>query len=562
MVLTIKSATILAAVSFLGAASAIETAEWRPLAVRSGIVPGSAADMSGFCTYGRDAKRFVGINVILDANTPVDAGEFVSFLRRAGWNSVRIHQHEDAITTADGNSFDPEKMRRFDAFVAACSEQGLTLFTDLYVIRRRPSFKALGIDRPGIPQLQEYKELVTTNEAAFADYLAWARAFMTHVNPITGRDLAHEPALRFLCLINEGNVGNFKRERPEGWEQLAADNERRFFRRMKRILREEIGYSGMLGNLNGWTYPDAYWPVIADEYDFMDRHTYWDHPIYMGKKHSLPSRMVGVHPVFGWRILEKIEAKRIKDRPLMVSEWSGSAPGHCRGLASVSMGAFAGSKGWSGVWHYCWGSFAKGNDTAYAPGQPARPLSYWDLSRDPLAFAAERAVTAFLGRGDADEKTVRNEDAKRRQVTIATPRTCACYAVSGSCSAGALTCSDFDGEATVFATAVDGLPLASSRRILVTHLTDLQNTGTDYRDADRKILKEWGTLPHLVKRGRCEISLATAPGTWKCYRLETDGSRRNDVTLRLDGGKIAFVADTAADPTNATILYELENKGE
>ena len=71
--------------------------------------------------------------------------------------------------------------------------------------------------------------------------LAWAKAFMTHVNPFTGRDLAHEPALRFLCLINEGNVGNFKRERPEGWERIAADNERRFFRRMKRILREEIG---------------------------------------------------------------------------------------------------------------------------------------------------------------------------------------------------------------------------------------------------------------------------------------------------------------------------------
>ena len=545
-------------VSFVG----VEQSGWVPLSTRSGIVPGSAADLSGFCTYGPDAKRFAGVNVILDANTPANARDEVAFFRRAGWNSLRIHQHEESIASADGKGFDREKMRKFDELVAECAAQGMTLFTDLYVIRRRPPFKALGIDRPGTPQLQEYKELVTTNEAAFADYLAWAKAFMTHVNPFTGRDLAHEPALRFLCLINEGNVGNFKRERPEGWERIAADNERRFFRRMKRILREEIGYKGMLGNLNGWTYPDAYWPVIAEEYDFMDRHTYWDHPIYIGKKHSLPSRMAGAHPVFGWRILEKIEERRRTDRrfedmPLTVSEWSGSAPGHCRGLASVSMGAFAGSRGWCGVWHYCWGSYAKGNDTAYAPGQPERPLSYWDLSRDPLAFAAERAVTAFLGRGDADASTVRLEDPKGSKVSIATARTCACYAKDGSCKAGAMECSDFDGEATVFATSLDGLPLATSRRILVTHLTDLQNTGICFRDKDRKILEAWGGLPYRVRRGRCTVSLAAACGEWKAYRLETDGSRRNEIPLRHAPGGLSFVADIAGDAANATIMYEL-----
>jgi hypothetical protein len=534
--------------------------EWSPLAVRSGIVPGSAADLSGYCAYGQDAKRFVGINVILDANTPPDADAFVAFLRRAGWNSVRIHQHEEAIAAADGNGFDSEKMRRFDAFVAACARQGLTLFTDLYVIRRRPSFKALGIDLPGTPQLHEYKELVTTNEAAFADYLAWARAFMTHVNPFTGRDLAHEPALRFLCLINEGNVGNFKKERPDGWEEVAAANERRFFRRMKRILRDELGYKGLLGNLNGWTYPDAYWPVIADEYDFMDRHSYWDHPIYIEKKYRLPSRMVGAHPVFGWRILEKLEERRLKDRPFTMSEWSGSAPGHCRGLASVSLGAFAGSHGWAGVWHYDWGSYEKGNDVAYAPGQPTRPLSYWDLSRDPLAFAAERAVTAFLGRGDADASAIRTEDPKKRQVTIETSRTCACYATCGSCVAGALSCSAFEGEATVFATAWDGKPLRDSSRILVTHLTDLQNTGMVFRDPERKILEAWGTLPHLVRRGRCTVSLAVRPGEWVAYRLETDGTRRGEVPLREAGGNLVFTADTAGDPANATLLYEIVNK--
>ena len=225
------------------------------------------------------------------------------------------------------------------------------------------------------------------------------------------------------------------------------------------------------------------------------------------------------------------------------------------------MGAFAGSKGWSGVWHYCWGSYVKGNATAYAPGQPARPLSYWDLSRDPLAFAAERAVTAFLGRGDADASTVMEENAKRRTVSIATPRTCACYAADGECRAGALSCSGIDGEATVFATSIDGQPLASSRRILVTHLTDLQNTGTAYRDRDRKILEAWGTLPHLVRRGRCEVSLAAAPGEWRAYRLETDGTRRGELPLGNAGGTLTFTADTAGDPSNATMLYELQMAG-
>ena len=42
--------------------------------------------------------------------------------------------------------------------------------------------------------------------------------------------------------------------------------------------------------------------------------------------------------------------------------------------------------------------------------------------------------------------------------------------------------------ATVWASSLDGAPLRVSRRILVTHLTDVQNTGAEYADA-------WTTSP-------------------------------------------------------------------
>lgn len=159
-------------------------------------------------------------------------------------------------------------------------------------------------------------------------------------------------------------------------------------------------------------------------------------------------------------------------------------------------------------------------------------------------------------------------DPERGSFLIETPRTCGIFAENGAHSAGALRISIRDAQqpganaTTIWASSLDSLPLAESRRILVTHLTDLQNTGERYADEAMTVLQNFGRLPYLVRAGGAEVELkigndhksslstnntnlndnpvnpvnpveklcASAPlreiKTWRVYALGTDGRRK------------------------------------
>ena len=67
-----------------------------------------------------------------------------------------------------------------------------------------------------------------------------------------------------------------------------------------------------------------------------------------------------------------------------------------------------------------------------------------------------------------------------------------------------------DVPATIWVSALDEQPMVDSRRLLVTHLTDLQNTEIQYAERARQTLLDWGKLPHLVRAGRAEVRLQLA----------------------------------------------------
>ncbi|MGN0827571.1 MAG: hypothetical protein ACI4QD_06520 [Kiritimatiellia bacterium] len=140
--------------------------------------------------------------------------------------------------------------------------------------------------------------------------------------------------------------------------------------------------------------------------------------------------------------------------------------------------------------------------------------------------------------------------------TIATPRTCGGFAERGTIRAEGLV-AELDSPGTVWVSSLDGLPIARSRRLLVTHLTDLQNSRMRYRTADLKVLEDWGGLPYLVRKGRAEVSLGVAPGGWTVYRLDTAGRRLSEVPAAWRGGRLCLTLGTDLNPSCATMLYEV-----
>jgi len=195
---------------------------------------------------------------------------------------------------------------------------------------------------------------------------------------------------------------------------------------------------------------------------------------------------------------------------------------------------------------------------------------------DPPASAAPPTATqAHQHRSFANQSVAISPDGT---FLIDSPLTAGGLAEGGAHTAGPLTfelqethrngdSSSPDGgivaPATVWVSSLDGEPIATSRHLLLTHLTDVQNTGIEYADEDRTILLKWGALPHLMRNGAAQIELALAydsdalpPTVW---RLDSAGRRVAEIPVVFDPGtgRLSFTARTDYDPASATYLYEI-----
>ncbi|MBR1608283.1 MAG: hypothetical protein IJ678_01545, partial [Kiritimatiellae bacterium] len=125
--------------------------------------------------------------------------------------------------------------------------------------------------------------------------------------------------------------------------------------------------------------------------------------------------------------------------------------------------------------------------------------------------------------------------------------------------------------ATIWVSSLDGAPVAASSHLLLTHLTDVQNSGIEYADEDCTILLRWGSRPHLMRNGAARIELALdaeqggRPPSVAVYRLDSAGRRIAEVPAEVvmpeegapDPLRLQFTARTGYDPDAATYLYEI-----
>jgi hypothetical protein len=137
-----------------------------------------------------------------------------------------------------------------------------------------------------------------------------------------------------------------------------------------------------------------------------------------------------------------------------------------------------------------------------------------------------------------------------------------------------------DCAATVWVSSLDGEPIATSSHLLLTHLTDIQNSGIEYADAALTTLIRWGGLPHIMRRGAAEVELSlkgeahltprsgdlsgeaalnVGKPAMRVFRLSSSGKRLGEVPATWDAatGRLSFTARTDWDPAAATYLYEI-----
>jgi hypothetical protein len=114
-------------------------------------------------------------------------------------------------------------------------------------------------------------------------------------------------------------------------------------------------------------------------------------------------------------------------------------------------------------------------------------------------------------------------------------------------------------DATVWVSSLDANPIGISRHLLVTHLTDLQNTGIQYRESERKTLLDWGRLPYLVRNGQANIRIRLQnAGRYRVWALSPGGRRLGVVAATGRGDQLSFTAKVAGEAGwGAVLLYEV-----
>lgn len=165
---------------------------------------------------------------------------------------------------------------------------------------------------------------------------------------------------------------------------------------------------------------------------------------------------------------------------------------------------------------------------------------------------------------DSDYKVIRSStgeltvDFNRKTFVAATPYSEAMVLPRGEQRTGdRLTAKSRDTFSVVAAVTVDNQPLASSRRILLLHLTDVQLEGITFKAADQRVVTDWPSGQLLARKGTAEISLNLPGDSWKLYALNPNGKRIAEIPWSKKDGRLFFVADTFGVKNEAVFAYEL-----
>ena len=417
--------------------------EWAPMERVKPVARGSVLDFSGFVDapagkYGRIVVdkaghfvternpgkriRFFGPNLCFSAQylDRETAEKLADELVMLGYNAVRIHHYDNELADPKGNDstvFDPEKIDKLDYLFSCFKKRGLYVTLDLYCSRRFRNGEMM--DAP-LRTGYAIKQLAPVYAPARENWKKFARNLLTHRNPYTGMTWREDPTLFAVSLTNENiTVGNWNKQVPELYldayrnylekrnlateENLASRGEL-FYRFLvdlnvdmiedfSRFLREEIGYRGLITEIN--FRKQTILSEIRDHLDFVDNHNYWDHP------NSLPGRAWTFPRLHNQKSSIKAASwsprtlmpSRIFGKPFTVSEINFVFPNRYRAESGPLLGAYASLQDWDGLFRFTWAHEEKGV-------RHMNPINRFNLVDDSLSQVAERITNLMFVRGD------------------------------------------------------------------------------------------------------------------------------------------------------------------
>ena len=112
-------------------------------------------------------------------------------------------------------------------------------------------------------------------------------------------------------------------------------------------------------------------------------------------------------------------------------------------------------------------------------------------------------------------------------------------------------------KAAVWISSLTEAPIATSKRLLLTHLTEAQMSGSLFADSRADLLLLRGKGPFVLRDGSAQIELAVEkPTLFKVYALTTNGTRAARIPTEVKDGVLTFTASVRGQK-NAQYVYEI-----
>ena len=581
---------------------------WVALDVTPGIRPASALDFSrvsfrkapagadgrllattnGEFRFSRSPdvpRRFFGCRVGSDElfTDKQSAAAYTKSLAALGYNAIRLTRFDSRLMVEGprGLQCDIALVKQFDQLVSGAARDGLYAFYDI-MYRRNFRWSELGIAAPGgdPPSTDLCSALCLCDDRALGAWRDLASAVYGRRNKIARKAYPEDAAVPVVSALADGSAFGdwgslralpFMREKYGEWlaaqrkkksdfmsgsvcekdafselsihDQSAgairvflAECETNAVAKMKEHLLS-LKSKALLGVTLGHLHYRDVAALRASAGDFSTATFVFDPPRHLGEKWSAPYRIDNFNPLLkSSPVSGSIAWHERPDRPMCITSWQASGPSGWRAVSGLLVGAWAAKHGWDAV------------------------LRDGDPLDDPFAAATERAIFALFARGDlardapADALTIEGG-----ALTVKTPRTVGGFSPKpdGRIVAAPFAATLKGAKAAVWVSSLTEAPVAKSKRLLLTHLTEMQPSGTLFADSRADLMMRRGTGPLLVRDGSAQIELAVEkPSSFRVYALATDGTRAVKIPTDLRDGVLTFTASVRGQK-NAQYVYEI-----